>query len=74
MEWWKQHEHDLPHWSQARRNVLLVQPSSAATESIFQYCLMVLLTDKLEDYTLAVTKYLGSSIFNSLIMESELRK
>ena len=31
LEWWKKHEHDLPHQSHACRNVLLVQPSSAAT-------------------------------------------
>ena len=35
MEWWKKHEHDLPHWSQACRNVLFVQPSSAATRKYF---------------------------------------
>ena len=44
LKWWKKHEHGLPHWSQACRNVLLVQPSSAAAERVF--CLIVLLTDK----------------------------
>ena len=32
---WKRHESHLPNWSKAARIVLLVQPSSAASERIF---------------------------------------
>ena len=35
VEWWKRHEQDLPYWSSAFKNVLLVQSSSAATEQVF---------------------------------------
>ena len=33
--WWKAHSADLPHWSTAAADVLLVQPSSAAAERVF---------------------------------------
>ena len=29
---WKDHEHRLPHWSQACKYLTLIQPSSAAAE------------------------------------------
>ena len=32
---WKNHEPDLPTWAAAARQVLLIQPSSAASESVF---------------------------------------
>ena len=32
---WKEHENTLPTWSQAARQILLVQPSSAASERVF---------------------------------------
>ena len=32
---WKRHESDLPNWSRAARQVLLVQPFSAASEHVF---------------------------------------
>ena len=35
LEWWKAHKTDLPHWSAAASDVLLVQPSSAAAERVF---------------------------------------
>ena len=35
IEWWKGHEQDLPFWSSALKAVLLVQPSSAASERVF---------------------------------------
>ena len=35
MEWWKRHEHELPHWSRACKTLVLVQPSSAAAERVF---------------------------------------
>ena len=33
--WWKAHSIDLPHWSTAAADILLVQPSSAAAEHVF---------------------------------------
>ena len=35
MEWWKFHAERLPYWSSAVKKVLLVQPSSAASERVF---------------------------------------
>ena len=32
--WWKNHSADLPKWSTAARDVVLVQPSSAAAERL----------------------------------------
>ena len=33
--WWKRHAIELPKWANAFKKVLLVQPSSAAAESVF---------------------------------------
>ena len=33
--WWKVHSADLPNWSTAAADILLVQPSSAAAEHVF---------------------------------------
>lgn len=35
LQWWQNHSSDLPHWCNAAKNVLLVQPSSAAAERVF---------------------------------------
>ena len=35
LKWWSNHEEELPQWSQVCKNVLLLQPSSAATERVF---------------------------------------
>ena len=35
VKWWQDHTSSLPHWSQAVKKVLLVQPSSAAVERVF---------------------------------------
>ena len=35
LSWWKAHSHDLPVWSAAAQNVVLIQPSSATSEHIF---------------------------------------
>ena len=37
IEWWSSHETDLPNWAKACRLVLLVQPSSAASERVFLF-------------------------------------
>ena len=34
-EWWKRNAQDLPKWSKAARQVMLLQPSSAAAERFF---------------------------------------
>jgi hypothetical protein len=33
--WWKQNKAELPHWSHAFTEVVLIQPSSAAAERVF---------------------------------------
>ena len=33
LEWWRSNASPLPHWSDAARRILLIQPSSAAAES-----------------------------------------
>ena len=35
LEWWKSNESKLPHWAEACKCALLVQPSSAAVERVF---------------------------------------
>ena len=35
LEWWKMNSSTLPHWSEAARKALLIQPSSVASESVF---------------------------------------
>ena len=35
LEWWKRNEAALLHWSAAAKKILLVQPSSAASERVF---------------------------------------
>ena len=35
LEWWKNHQLELPNWSIACKTALLIQPSSAAAEHIF---------------------------------------
>lgn len=52
--WWKNHESELPCWSEACKIALLIQPSSAAAERVFSI-LSNSFTDRqtrsLEDYT-----------------------
>ncbi len=35
LDWWKQHETELPLWFSSCISVLLIQPSSAAAERVF---------------------------------------
>ena len=35
LQWWKNHREQLPQWSAVAKSILLVQPSSAASEHIF---------------------------------------
>ena len=37
VEWWCGHEEQLPRWASAVKQVLLVQPSSATADRVFQY-------------------------------------
>ena len=52
--WWKFHQEYLPNWAQACRLVLLVQPSSAASERVFSILNQSFSSQQesaLEDYT-----------------------
>ena len=44
LQWWQIHEKDLPKWSSVCKQVLLIQPSSAAAERVFS-----LLTNSFND-------------------------
>ena len=35
VEWWYDHKEQLPHWATAVKQVVLVQPSSAAAKRVF---------------------------------------
>lgn len=35
LDWWKRNESKVPHWQNACKRALLVQPSSAAAERLF---------------------------------------
>ena len=35
LQWWKHNANLVPHWADAARKVLLVQPSSSASERVF---------------------------------------
>lgn len=35
LEWWKRNAFDLPNWSAAAKMILLIQPSSTASETVF---------------------------------------
>ena len=37
IEWWRDNEHKLPHWSAACKRALLVNPSSVAVERMFSF-------------------------------------
>ena len=49
-EWWKRNSHDLPKWSKAARQVLLLQPSSAAAEHVFSLLTASFAQNSLNDY------------------------
>ena len=50
--WWKRHAIELPKWANAFKKALLVQPSSAAAERVFQFYKDLLRKQQssLEDY------------------------
>ena len=35
LTWWGNHEQEIPNWAKACKKILLIQPSSAASERIF---------------------------------------
>ena len=37
VQWWKTNEAEIPHWSSAAKMVLLLQPSSVASERVFSF-------------------------------------
>ena len=52
LQWWKQNAPELPYWAKAAQKILLVQPSSAASERGFSllkatFCENVILVLKL---------------------------
>ena len=58
LRWWKSNSTTLPHWSALARQVLLVQPSSAAAERVFS-----LLANSFGDQqTSALQDYIETSI------------
>ncbi len=58
LRWWKNNCTSLPHWSALARQVLLVQPSSAAAERVF-----LLLANSFSDQqTNALQDYIETSI------------
>ena len=58
LKWWKNASVDLPHWSVLARQVLLVQPSSAAAERVFS-----LLSNSFNEQQLnALEDYIEASI------------
>ena len=59
--WWKSQESELPNWSSACKSVLLLQPSSGATERVFS-----LLTNTFQEQQ---TKSLEDYIEASLMMQ-----
>ena len=53
LQWWKNYQNDLPRWSPAFKSVILVQPSSAASEQVFSLLVNLLQCQQsslLEDY------------------------
>ena len=58
LEWWKCHETDLPKWSRAARQVVLVQPSSAAAERVFS----ILKSSFGDQQTQALEDYIEASV------------
>ena len=58
LEWWKKHECDLPYWSQACKNVLLMQPSAAAAERVFS----ILSSSFTERQTSSLEDYIETSV------------
>ena len=69
LNWWKRHETDLPNWSRPARQVVLVQPSSAAAERVFSI-LHCSFGDRqnnaLEDYIEASVLYYSIIIVNDV--------
>ena len=58
LKWWKQNTTNLPKWSLAAQKILLVQPSSAASERVFSL-LKASFTDQQD---LALQDYLQASL------------
>ena len=51
LQWWKTNASELPHWSTAAQKVLLLQPSSVASDRVFS--LLNNLFSKRQDRSLA---------------------
>ena len=62
VEWWCYHKERLPHWASAVKQVLLVQPSSAAAERVFS----TLKSSFNEQQECALADYLQASTYTML--------
>ena len=58
LEFWRRHKDSLPSWAAALRKVLLVQPSSAASERVFS----LLKQSFGEQQTLSLQDYIEASL------------
>ena len=58
LEWWKNHQLELPNWSRACKTTLLIQPSSAAAECVFS----LLSNGFKESQTSALEDYIKTSL------------
>lgn len=56
--WWKTNEAELPHWPSAAKMVLVLQPSSAASERVFS--ILTMLFGHLQD--IALQDYIECSL------------
>lgn len=72
--WWRSNASELPHWSSATANIVLIQPTSAASERVFS-----LLNNFSDKQSTALVDYIEVSLmlqFNNkeLVMDGELRR
>ena len=73
LTWWKGHSQELPYWSTAAQNVVLVQPSSASSERVF-FSLLKSTFGPQQDYSLQ--DYVESSLmlqFNKTLLMFSLQ-
>ena len=59
-EWWKSNETVLPNWGGAAKKALLVQPSSAASERVFNNTSGKKQNNSLEDYVESCSMIIGN--------------
>lgn len=57
LEWWSQHSEEIPSWTSACKQILLLQPSSAASERVFS-----LLQNSFNNRQQALQDYIETSL------------